>query len=116
MVTGSCYLLEACGKRIIIDCGLRQGRDDNDYPNDILSFDPRTIDAVVVTHAHIDHSGRIPLLKARGFSGSIYATRLTGELLQIMLRDSAFIQQSEAKYENRKGKRAGKLHPVFHTH
>lgn len=109
MVTGSCYLLEACGKRIIIDCGLRQGRDDNDYPNDILSFDPRTIDAVVVTHAHIDHSGRIPLLKARGFSGSIYATRLTGELLQIMLPDSAFIQQSEAKYENRKGKRAGKV-------
>ena len=104
-VTGSCHCLEACGKRVLIDCGLLQGRDEVD--NEELGFHPGEIDHVIVTHAHIDHSGRLPLLVKRGYLGSIVATRLTGELLGIMLRDSAHIQESDAEYQNRKGKRAG---------
>ena len=93
------------GKKILVDCGLQQGRDERD--NQELDFAAGYIDAVVVTHAHIDHSGRIPLLVKQGFTGNIYCTRLTGQLLSIMLRDSAHIQEFEAEWKNRKGKRAG---------
>ena len=89
-VTGSCHCLEVGGKKILIDCGLQQGRDEHD--GNTLDFAPSYIDYVIVTHAHIDHSGRIPLLVKEGFGGEIYATRLTAQLLSIMLRDSAFIQ------------------------
>jgi metallo-beta-lactamase family protein len=105
-VTGSCHCLEANGKKILIDCGLQQGREERD--NRELPFSPASIDYVVVTHAHIDHSGRIPLLTKQGFRGQIVATRLTGELLAIMLRDSAHIQESEAQWETRKAARAGR--------
>ena len=77
-VTGSCHCVECGGKKILIDCGLQQGRDERN--NQELDFNPGYIDAVIVTHAHIDHSGRIPLLVKQGFQGNIYCTRLTGQL------------------------------------
>lgn len=104
-VTGSCTLLEACGKRILIDCGMEQGFDT--YENCELPVSPREIDAVCLTHAHIDHSGKIPALVAGGFKGPVYATEATGKLCNIMLRDSAHIQEFEAEWRNRKAKRAG---------
>ena len=105
-VTGSCHCLEVGGKRILIDCGLQQGRDEID--NASLPFHPGQIDYVLVTHAHIDHSGRIPLLIKQGFQGRIITTRLTADLLDIMLQDSAHIQESDAEYKNRKNQRAGR--------
>lgn len=104
-VTGSCTLLEACGKRILIDCGMEQGFDT--YENCELPVSPGEIDAVCLTHAHIDHSGKIPALVARGFKGPVYTTEATGKLCNIMLRDSAHIQEFEAEWRNRKAKRAG---------
>ena len=104
-VTGSCHCVECGGKKILVDCGLQQGRDERD--NQELDFAAGYIDAVVVTHAHIDHSGRIPLLVKQGFTGNIYCTRLTGQLLSIMLRDSAHIQEFEAEWKNRKAQRSG---------
>ena len=105
-VTGSCHCLEANGKRILIDCGLQQGRDEVD--NRSLPFHPGSIDCVLITHAHIDHSGRVPLLLKEGFAGRIVTTRVTAELLDIMLQDSAHIQESDAAYKNRKNERAGR--------
>ena len=105
-VTGSCSLLEACGKRILIDCGMEQGADI--YENCEIPISPSLIDAICLTHAHIDHSGMIPALVAKGFSGPIYATEATHHLCTIMLRDSAHIQEFEAEWRNRKAARAGK--------
>ncbi len=112
-VTGSCHCVEANGKKILIDCGLQQGREERD--NRVLDFSPGSVDFVIVTHAHIDHSGRIPLLAKQGFQGQIIATRLTGELLSIMLRDSAHIQESDAQWESRKAERAGRdaVEPLY---
>ncbi len=112
-VTGSCHCVESGGKRILIDCGLQQGRDEVD--NFQLDFAANYIDAVIVTHAHIDHSGRIPLLVKQGFQGDIYCTRLTAQLLDIMLRDSAHIQEMDAEWKNQKGKRAGRepVEPLY---
>ncbi|MEG2098053.1 MAG: MBL fold metallo-hydrolase [Pseudoflavonifractor sp.] len=112
-VTGSCHCVECGGKKLLVDCGLQQGRDEKD--NRILDFLPGGIDAVVVTHAHIDHSGRLPLLVKQGFSGAIYCTRLTAQLLSIMLRDSAHIQESDAEWENKRGARAGRepVEPIY---
>lgn len=112
-VTGSCHALEVNGKQILIDCGLQQGRDERDNQN--LEFNPGDVDFLIVTHAHIDHTGRIPLLVKQGFHGSIIATRLTGELMSIMLRDSAHIQESEAQWKNQKGRRAGRpqVEPLY---
>jgi metallo-beta-lactamase family protein len=104
-VTGSLYLLTAAGKNILVDCGMEQGKDT--YENQPLPINPAAIDAVVLTHAHIDHSGMIPALAARGFRGPIYATPATLALCDIMLRDSAHIQEMEAEWQNRKAKRAG---------
>lgn len=104
-VTGSCTLLEACGKRILIDCGLEQGVDT--YENCQLPVLPGEVDAVCLTHAHMDHSGKVPALVANGFAGPVYATEATYRLCSIMLRDSAHIQESEAQWRNRKAKRAG---------
>ena len=105
-VTGSCHCLEVNGKRILVDCGLQQGRDEID--NTSLPFAPESIDGVLVTHAHIDHTGRIPLLVRRGFAGKIWTTRLTAQLMDIMLQDSAHIHESDAEYRNRKNQRAGR--------
>lgn len=112
-VTGSCHCLEVNGKKILVDCGLQQGRDEID--NTALPFHPGSIDAVLVTHAHIDHSGRIPMLIKNGFAGPIITTRVTANLLDIMLQDSAHIQEQDAEYHNRKNKRAGRpeVEPIY---
>ena len=105
-VTGSCHYLEAAGKKILIDCGMEQGRDD--FENIPIPANPGDIDYVFLTHAHIDHSGNLPLLSAQGFKGHIYATQATCDLCDIMLLDSAHIQEFEAEWRNRKGQRADK--------
>lgn len=104
-VTGSCTLLEACGKRLLIDCGLEQGADT--FENCEIPVLPGEIDAVLLTHAHMDHSGKIPALVKNGFTGPVYATEATYKLSTIMMRDSAHIQEFEAEWQNRKAKRAG---------
>lgn len=109
-VTGSCTLLEACGKRILIDCGLEQGLDI--YENCDIPVAAQDIDAVLLTHAHVDHSGKLPALVAQGFKGPIYATEATRRLCSIMLRDSAHIQEFEAQWRNRKAQRAGQPYYV----
>ena len=88
--TGSCHCLEGNGKKILVDCGLQQGRDEID--NAALPFHPGSIDAVLVTHAHIDHSGRIPYLYKNGYRGPIYTTAATRDLCAIMQEDSHHIQ------------------------
>ena len=104
-VTGSCTLLEAAGQRYLIDCGMEQGKDT--YESQPIPVAPGEIDGVLATHAHIDHTGLLPLLARNGFRGRIYATNPTVELCGIMLRDSAHIQEFEAEWKNRKGKRSG---------
>lgn len=105
-VTGSCTYIEACGKRLLVDFGMEQGRDE--FENAVIPCAPSMIDAVLLTHAHIDHSGLLPLLYAGGFQGEIHATEATCSLCSIMLLDSAHIQEFEAEWRNRKGKRSGK--------
>ncbi len=105
-VTGSCHLLEAAGFNILVDYGMEQGEDV--FENVPLPVAPADIDFVLLTHAHIDHSGLIPLLAARGFSGRILATKATCDLCRIMLLDSAHIQEFEAEWRNRKGQREGR--------
>lgn len=104
-VTGSCTLLENCGHYYLIDCGMEQGL--NIFENEPIPVNPAEIEAVFLTHAHIDHSGLLPKLYKDGFKGKIYATEATCDLCDIMLRDSAHIQESEAEWKNRKAKRAG---------
>ena len=104
-VTGSCTLLEAAGQRYLIDCGMEQGKDV--YENQPIPVALGEIDGVLATHAHIDHTGLLPLLVRNGFRGRIYATRPTAELCSIMLRDSAHIQEFEAEWKIRKGQRSG---------
>ena len=112
-VTGSCHCLEINGKTILIDCGLQQGRDE--VSNGEFPFNPANVDYVLVTHAHIDHSGRIPMLIRQGFHGEILTTRLTADLMRIMLLDSAHIQEQDAEWKNRKGERAGRapVEPLY---
>ena len=112
-VTGSCTLLEVGGRYYLVDCGMEQGVDV--FQNIDLPVPANTIEAVFLTHAHIDHSGMLPKLCKDGFSGSIYATEATCDLCNIMLRDSAHIQESEAQWRNRKAERAGeeRIEPVY---
>ncbi len=114
-VTGSKHYLEACGKRILIDCGMEQGR--NLFENQDIPVSSSDVDFVILTHAHIDHAGLLPLLYKQGFTGDIYATDATCQLCRIMLLDSAHIQESEAEWQNRKGKRAGRdpIEPLYTT-
>ena len=114
-VTGSCHYIEACGKSILLDCGMEQGRDT--YENQEIPVAAGRIDYVFLSHAHIDHSGLLPLLHKNGFQGQIYATEATTDLCRIMLLDSAHIQEFEAQWRNRKNKRAGKapFEPLYTT-
>ena len=114
-VTGSCHYIEACGKSILLDCGMEQGRDT--YENQEIPVAAGKIDYVFLSHAHIDHSGLLPLLYKNGFKGQIYATEATTDLCRIMLLDSAHIQEFEAQWRNRKNKRAGKapFEPLYTT-
>ena len=108
-VTGSCHLLECGGKKILVDCGLYQGGRESDEENsEPFGFDPATIDFLLLTHAHLDHCGRIPLLYKRGFRGEIVTTAASCELARLVLLDSAHLQEEEAKYHARKAARHGK--------
>lgn len=112
-VTGSRFLLNACGKYMMIDYGMEQGADI--FENTPLPIAAGMIDAVFLTHAHIDHSGHLPLLYKQGFRGPIYATHATADLCKIMLLDSAHIQEMDAEWKNRKAQRSGKplVEPLY---
>jgi metallo-beta-lactamase family protein len=112
-VTGSCTLLEVNGHNILVDCGMEQGRDT--YENIPIPVPIPDLEAVLLTHAHIDHSGMIPWLVKNGFKGSVYATEVTCSLCDIMLKDSAHIQMQETEWRNRKALRSGApmIEPVY---
>lgn len=113
-VTGSCHIIEFGDKRLMLDCGLYQGRDEElNYQG--FDFDPAEIDYLLLSHSHIDHSGRIPLLVRQGFRGTIYCSKPSYDLCEIMLLDSAHIQEMEAEWSNRKAKRAGQkqVEPLY---
>ena len=112
-VTGSCTLLEAGGHTVLIDCGMRQGT--TAFENVPLPVAEKDVECVLLTHAHVDHSGLLPLLYKNGFRGAVYTTEATRNLCEIMLRDCANIQMSEAEYQSRKARRAGEpeVPPLF---
>ena len=115
-VTGSMHLLEAAGGRFLLDAGLFQGRRSETHAlNRKLPFDPRRIDGVVLSHAHIDHSGRLPLLVRDGFHGPIHATPATRDLCAVMLPDSAHIQEKDFEYLQRRGKAGAAERAALHA-
>lgn len=117
-VTGSCHLIETGEHNILLDCGQFQGGKAQDALNyEDFPFDPASLECVILSHAHIDHCGRLPLLVKRGFRGKIYCTDATADLLNVMLQDSAFIHEKEAEDQNRKNRRAGRrlLEPLYTT-
>ena len=111
-VTGSKYLLEINGKRLLLECGLFQGKRSKTYDYNLnFDFEPASIDAVILSHAHIDHSGNLPNLVKQGYRGPIYATDATRDLADIMLKDSGHIHEYDVKYVNKKRRKKG-LPPV----
>ena len=118
-VTGSMHLVEANGRRLLLDCGMAQGRrQEANRLNSELPFDPEKIDAVVLSHAHLDHSGKLPMLVKNGFSGSIFSTSATRDLCSAMLADSASLQEMDAKYVNRQNEKQGLafIKPLYTIH
>ncbi|MFM8552036.1 MAG: MBL fold metallo-hydrolase RNA specificity domain-containing protein [Nitrospiraceae bacterium] len=108
-VTGSRHLIQAGGSNILLDCGLFQGRrQEADRQNRNLGFDPKSVNTVLLSHAHIDHSGALPALAKYGFSGKVHGTNATGDLTEMMLADSAHLQESDCTYVNKKERRKGK--------
>lgn len=117
-VTGSCHLVECDGRRILIDCGMYQGGHELDEENSHdFGFDPADIDFLLLTHAHLDHCGRIPLLQKRGFRGEIITTAASRELARLVMLDAASLQEEEARYQARKKARHGHRHaePPLYT-
>jgi len=119
-VTGSCYLIEVAGNRVLVDCGLYQGRKEMIEENaEPFGFDPRSIDYVLLTHAHLDHCGRLPLLVKRGFHGEIITTSASRELARLVILDSAHLQEEEARYKSRKLRRVSEeprqIDPLYNT-
>ncbi len=115
-VTGSSYVLETGNKTILLDCGLFQGSREEEKANkEPFQFEVNKIDAVILSHAHLDHSGRLPKLVADGYSGPLYMTNPTSELLEVMLKDAASLQQRDTEWENKRRRRAGKaeIEPVY---
>ena len=115
-VTGSCHLLTSGEHKILLDCGQFQGGKAQDALNyEKFPFEPSEIECVVLSHAHIDHCGRLPLLTKRGFEGKIYCTDATADLLSVMLKDSAYIHEKETEWKNRKAERAGReqVEPLY---
>ncbi|MBH0207217.1 MAG: MBL fold metallo-hydrolase, partial [Nitrospira sp.] len=115
-VTGSRHLLEAPGFRLMFDCGMFQGRRQEAFrKNQDLGFDPKSLGAVLLSHAHIDHSGALPVLPGQGFSGKVYLTRASADLAGIMLEDSARVQEYDCRYVNKQERRRGKtcVQPIY---
>lgn len=115
-VTGSCHMISTDSHKILLDCGQFQGGKEMDRLNsEPFPFDPEEIECVLVSHAHIDHCGRLPLLVKRGFHGSIYCTDATADLLEVMLKDSAYIHEKDAEWQSRKNARTGKppVEPLY---
>lgn len=115
-VTGSCHLITTENYKILLDCGQFQGgKAQNALNFEAFPFDPAEVDYLILSHAHIDHCGRIPLLVKRGFKGQIYCTDATADLLEVMLKDSGYIHEKEAEWQNRKNERAGKplVEPLY---
>jgi metallo-beta-lactamase family protein len=115
-VTGSCHLLYTERHRVLLDCGQFQGNKEMDALNyEPFPFDPTAVESVVLSHAHIDHCGRIPLLVKRGFKGDIYCTDATADLLRVMLLDSAYIHEKDAEWQSKKNARTGKppVEPLY---
>jgi metallo-beta-lactamase family protein len=111
-VTGSQHLLEINGKKILLDCGMFQGKREESYQmNRHFLFEPKDLHCVILSHAHIDHAGNLPVLSAKGFTGSIYCTSATRDLCSIMLQDSAFIQEKDTEFVNKR--RAKRHEPLF---
>ncbi|MFZ5878419.1 MAG: MBL fold metallo-hydrolase RNA specificity domain-containing protein [Chloroflexota bacterium] len=115
-VTGSQHLLEINGSRLLLDCGLYQGRRQDTYARNLnFPFDPRSVDAVILSHAHIDHAGNLPNLVRRGFDGPIYVTRATADLSAVMLQDSGHIQEADAEFVNKRRAERGQppIEPLY---
>ena len=115
-VTGSCHLLEIGDRHILLDCGLIQGRSKDEARNhDPFPFDPATLDAVVLSHAHIDHSGRLPILIRQGYRGPIYTHEATADLCKVLLKDSAYLNARDVERRNKYRERKGKplLEPLY---
>ena len=117
-VTGSQHLLEINGSRLLLDCGLYQGKRSESYARNMnFPFEARSIDAVILSHAHIDHAGNLPNLVRRGFEGNIFTTKATADLSDVMLQDSGHIQESDAKYMNERNDKRGvqgpKVEPLY---
>jgi len=115
-VTGSLYLLQAGNSRVLLECGLVQGVEDEEVHNrEPFPFDPQSIDAVVISHSHIDHSGRVPLLVKQGYDGPVYTHAASKALCDIMLPDSGYLNEKEAEWENKKRGRQGKslIKPLY---
>ena len=115
-VTGSCHLITTAHHKVLLDCGQFQGGKAQEELNyEPFPFDPAEVEYVILSHAHIDHCGRIPLLVKRGFKGQIYCTDATADLLDIMLKDSGHIHEQEAEWQNRKNVRAGRpaVEPLY---
>lgn len=120
-VTGSCYLIETHDKKLILlECGMQQGGNHNDNGDENgnrspFTFNPEHLSAVVISHAHIDHSGLLPRLVAEGYRGPVYATDATSDLLEVMLMDAAHIQEKDTEWENRWRARRGKraIAPIY---
>ena len=115
-VTGSCHLISTENHKILLDCGQFQGGKQMEALNEEpFPFEPSEIECVILSHAHIDHCGRLPLLVKRGFRGRIYCTDATADLLDVMLKDSGFIHEKEAEWQNRKNERAGRkpVEPLY---
>ena len=101
-VTGSRHLLQTSSAQVLLDCGMFQGeRRESDRRNRDLGFDPHAVDAVLLSHAHIDHSGALPVLAKHRFSGKVYLTQGTADLTKVLLEDSARIQENDCKYVNK---------------
>ena len=120
-VTGSCHMIECAGRRLLVDCGMYQGgRELNEENAEPFGFDPASIDYVLLTHAHLDHCGRLPLLVKRGFRGEIITTAASRELARLVMLDSAHLQEEEARYQARKAARRGANHeaapPLYTVH
>src|SRR5437773_1378918 len=113
-VTGSRHLLEFDGRKVLLDCGMVQGRREESFDrNRVFGFDPKSISSVILSHAHIDHSGALPTLVKAGFSGPIYATPATADLADVMLQDSAHIQENDAQFvSDREGRKIEPLYTV----